>query len=228
MRDTASRQRQKLARMPDQSYTLLPMRVKLWRALLFVCATGTFVFGQTAKVPPKVSVCELASHPERYDGQRVTVRGKYSVHWLRGEWISSDGCSDVVRFGLPGHAWVPTPYSELTVVQDGGFRQFQMESQLVCDHTEAKCVAPEFVSAEFSGVFVAAPHFKETLGTGTTEAPALIVTGISDAGVVMYIEIPKPPPAGNVSPDVPGMRLQPLGVPDQIPLLPIPKTSGSR
>ena len=203
------------------------MSVRLTHSLLFVCATAAFVFAQTDKGPPKVSVCELASHPEQYDGKKVTVQGEYSNDWLRGEWISSAGCSDRLRFGLPGSPWVPKPYSELTVEQDSGFKQFQTTSQLVCDHSAPLCGIAESILAEFTGTFVAEPHLKETSATVKTDAHALIVTRIGGAAFVGRIvelpQLPERPAAGNAFDKVPGLRSPPLSLPDEIPTLPVPQ-----
>jgi hypothetical protein len=60
-------------------------------------------FGQTTAekaLPIQTPVCELANSSERFQGQFVTVRGRYDSNWERGAWIGADHCDKTLTFVL--------------------------------------------------------------------------------------------------------------------------------
>jgi hypothetical protein len=94
-------------------------------------------FGQAAmaKVPAvRTSVCEIVKHPERFEGQSVTVHARYSVNWEWGAWIGEERCEKALGLSLANGYPTPAYLSNLYVEMDSAFDLNLTRDE--CSHTE--------------------------------------------------------------------------------------------
>lgn len=153
-------------------------------ALLSIMLSYLVVIGsiaQTTKEPvaAKVSICELAASPDRFDGRNLTVHAHYFINWEWGTGLQGQGCKGVpVRYSTPASAYIPLQYSTLKIDQNAGYRAFKEKEKLLCNGMKLRCDY-DTIEADFTGTFVSWKRLTGTAPVGRTES-VLIVTRISD------------------------------------------------
>jgi hypothetical protein len=121
---------------------------------------GAPAFGQVAvtKAPsPHASLCEIAKHPEQFEGKSVKIHARYSVNWEWGAWVWDEQCGWGLGLVLANGYPTPAYLSELYVERDSAFDAFQQKEKLLCS-VDVLCEF-DFLEADFTGIVVGDNHF---------------------------------------------------------------------
>lgn len=137
-------------------------------------------FAQTTAekaLPIQTSVCEISNSPERFQGQFVTVRGRYDSNWEWGAWIGADHCDKALTFVLANGFSTPSYLSNLYVRKNEAFDLFQKQTRLLCNGMSLLCDF-DYVEADFTGVVVGPREIREWRGPQQNDT-VLVVTAIT-------------------------------------------------
>jgi hypothetical protein len=147
----ATRDRRKVSVMKGVSLALL------------LYLLGSLAVGQTAAnkvIPGSTSVCEIVEHPDRFEGQSVTLHARYNVNWEWGAWIVDERCDKGLWVALANGYSTPTYLSKLYIERNSAFYSFQKQERLLCNGMDLLCEF-DFLEADFTGVVVGPNHFPE-------------------------------------------------------------------
>lgn len=150
-------------------------------ALTWVVSMLTVVaFGQQAQermCPSCVSVCEIAHNPERFEGDFVTLRARYTVNWEWGAWIGQERCDRGIEVVFANGYSRPGDSSKLYLQHDSAFDAFSKKERQLCNGMSFLCEF-DFLEADFTGVVVGPKHFSELI---RPDATVLVVTAVSNS-----------------------------------------------
>lgn len=143
--------------------------------LLILLLTARIGFAAKAKgdaTPIRASVCELAKHPERFDGKQVTIPARYFTTWEWGSSLVDARCAtSAVKFLAPGAYDTPPQYKKLRDARTD--RDFNDKASVLCNGWNLLCDF-DYLEAEFTGIFVAARRLARP-------ESGLVVTSVSNA-----------------------------------------------
>lgn len=76
------------------------MRSRIWLSAAVAAVFLTGLVSTSEAGPRRSSVCDIARHPQRYDGRDVTVSGKLYGGSMHGYVVVDTACGRGIQFGL--------------------------------------------------------------------------------------------------------------------------------
>jgi hypothetical protein len=122
-----------------------------------------------------VTVCQLQSHPSRFAGKMITIRGEYHDHYPEATSLSAGGCELFLNIWTPDPRYIHVPFK---LEQD---QQFEKWSSLIAPPPHA-FVSTNRVVATYYGQFDYFPNKKKA--EPGVSIRRLVVRRISDVQLV--------------------------------------------